>query len=102
MFLSRNKKNNIYFFKLQFYYIKVEFKGVKIISACFRDEKKTNKKQNKTENKKKKKKKKKKKNEQKKKKPGRSVKFSIVLLNKVNRRTEELKELIQSDPHLAY
>ena len=31
MFLSRNKKNNVYPCKPQFYYIKVEFKGVKII-----------------------------------------------------------------------
>ena len=31
MFLSRNKKNNIYPCKPQFYYIKVGFKGVKII-----------------------------------------------------------------------
>ena len=31
MFLSRNKKNNAYPCKLQFYYIKVGFKGVKII-----------------------------------------------------------------------
>ena len=31
MLLSRNKKNNVYPFKLQFYYIKVGFKGVKII-----------------------------------------------------------------------
>ena len=31
MILSRNKKNNIYPSKLQFYYIKVRFKGVKII-----------------------------------------------------------------------
>ena len=31
MFLSRNKKNNVYPFKPQFYYIKVRFKGVKII-----------------------------------------------------------------------
>ena len=31
MFLSRNKKNNVYLFKPQFYYIKVGFKGVKII-----------------------------------------------------------------------
>ena len=31
MFLSRNKKNNVYPFKPQFYYIKVEFKGVKIV-----------------------------------------------------------------------
>ena len=31
MFLSRNKKNNVYPCKPQFYYIKVGFKGVKII-----------------------------------------------------------------------
>ena len=31
MFLSRNKKSNVYPFKPQFYYIKVGFKGVKII-----------------------------------------------------------------------
>ena len=31
MFLSRNKKNNVYPFKPQFYYIKVGFQGVKII-----------------------------------------------------------------------
>ena len=31
MFLSRNKKNNVYPFKPQFYYIKVGFNGVKII-----------------------------------------------------------------------
>ena len=31
MFLSRNKKNNVYPCKPQFYYIKVAFKGVKII-----------------------------------------------------------------------
>ena len=31
MFLSRNKRNNIYPCKPQFYYIKVGFKGVKII-----------------------------------------------------------------------
>ena len=31
MFLSKNKKNNIYPCKPQFYYIKVGFKGVKII-----------------------------------------------------------------------
>ena len=31
MFLSRNKKNNVYPCKPQFYYIKVESKGVKII-----------------------------------------------------------------------
>ena len=37
LFLSRNKKNNVYPCKSQFYYIKVGFKGVKIIQACFRD-----------------------------------------------------------------
>ena len=31
MFLSRNKKKNVYHCKPQFYYIKVGFKGVKII-----------------------------------------------------------------------
>ena len=31
MFLSRNKKNNVYPCKPQFYYIKVGFKGVKIL-----------------------------------------------------------------------
>ena len=31
MFLSRNKKNNVYPCKPQFYYIKVGFKGVKSI-----------------------------------------------------------------------
>ena len=31
MFLSRNKKNNVYPCKPQFYYIKVGFRGVKII-----------------------------------------------------------------------
>ena len=31
MFLSRNKKNNVYPWKPQFYYIKVVFTGVKII-----------------------------------------------------------------------
>ena len=31
MFLGRNKKNNVYPCKPQFYYIKVEFKGVNII-----------------------------------------------------------------------
>ena len=31
MFLSRNKKNNVYPCEPQFYYIKVGFKGVKII-----------------------------------------------------------------------
>ena len=39
MFLSRNKKNNVYPCKPQFYYIKVGFEGVKIIKACFRDDK---------------------------------------------------------------
>ena len=38
MFLSRNKKNNVYPCKPLFYYIKVGFKGVKIIYACFRDD----------------------------------------------------------------
>ena len=38
MFLSRNKKNNVYPCKPQFYYMKVGFKGVKIIWACFRDD----------------------------------------------------------------
>ena len=37
MFLGRNKKNNVYPCKPQFYYIKVGFKGVNIIYACFRD-----------------------------------------------------------------
>ena len=31
MFLRRNKKNNVYLCQPQFYYIKVGFKGVKII-----------------------------------------------------------------------
>ena len=35
MFLSRDKKNNVYPCKPHFYYIKVGFKGVKIIKACF-------------------------------------------------------------------
>ena len=39
MFLSRNTKNNVYPCKLQFYYIKVGFKGVRIIKVCFRDDK---------------------------------------------------------------
>ena len=38
MFLSRNKKNNVYPCKSQFYYIKVGFKGVKITKACFCDD----------------------------------------------------------------
>ena len=37
MFLSRNKENNVYPCKPQFYYIKVGFKGVKIIYVWFRD-----------------------------------------------------------------
>ena len=37
MFLSRNKKNNVYPCKPQFYYIKVGFKGVRIIYVCIRD-----------------------------------------------------------------
>ena len=39
MFLSRNKKTNVYPCKPQFYCIKVGFKGVKIILVCFRDAK---------------------------------------------------------------
>ena len=35
--LSRNKKNNVYTCKPQFYYIKVGFKVVKIILLCFHD-----------------------------------------------------------------
>ena len=35
MFLSRNKKNNVYPCKPQFYYIKVGFKGVKIKYGVF-------------------------------------------------------------------
>ena len=38
MFLSRNKKINVYHCKPQFYYIKVGFNGVKIIQACFQYE----------------------------------------------------------------
>ena len=34
---EQNKKNNVYPCKPQFYYIKVGFKEVKIIQACFRD-----------------------------------------------------------------
>ena len=37
MFFLQNKKNNVYPYKPQFYYIKLGFKGVKIIYACFRD-----------------------------------------------------------------
>ena len=36
-FLIRNKKYNAYPCKPQFYYIKVGFKGVKIITVCFPD-----------------------------------------------------------------
>ena len=36
-FLSRNKQNSIYPCKSEFQYIKVGFKGVKIIQGCFRD-----------------------------------------------------------------
>ena len=35
MFLSRNKKNNVYPCKPQFYYKKVGFKGVKLIRRVF-------------------------------------------------------------------
>ena len=38
MFSNKNKKNNVYPCKPQFYYIKVGFKGVNIIQAYFRDE----------------------------------------------------------------
>ena len=37
MFLSRNMKENVYPCKPQFYNIKVRFKGVKIMEACFCD-----------------------------------------------------------------
>ena len=37
LFWSRNKKTNVYPCKPQFYYIKVGFTGVKIISVCFCD-----------------------------------------------------------------
>ena len=37
MFLSRNHKTNVYPCKPQFYHIKMGFKGVKIIWACFHD-----------------------------------------------------------------
>ena len=49
MFMSRQKKNNIYPCKPQFYYIKVGFEGVKFIWACFRDAK-LNSKKNETSN----------------------------------------------------
>ena len=35
MFLSRNKKNNVYTYKLQFYYIEMGFKGVKLYRHVF-------------------------------------------------------------------
>ena len=35
MFLSRNKKNNVYPCKPQFYYIKVGFKGSKLYRRVF-------------------------------------------------------------------
>ena len=38
MFLSRNKKNNVYPCEPQFYCIKVGFKGVKFIQVGYRDE----------------------------------------------------------------
>ena len=38
-FLSRKSKINVYPRKFQFYWIKVEFKGVKTIQVCFRDDK---------------------------------------------------------------
>ena len=37
MFLSRNKRNNVYSCKPQIYCTKVGFKGIKIILLCFRD-----------------------------------------------------------------
>ena len=37
MFLSRTKESNVYPSKPLFYYIKMGFKGFKIIKACFRD-----------------------------------------------------------------
>ena len=37
MFLSRNKKNNVYPVNHSFTVLKVGFKGVKTILACFRD-----------------------------------------------------------------
>ena len=38
MLLIRNKKNNVYPCKPQFYCIKVGYEGVKSILVCFRDE----------------------------------------------------------------
>ena len=37
MFSNKNKKYKVYSCKPRFYYIKVGFKGVKIILACFGD-----------------------------------------------------------------
>ena len=37
VFWAEIRKNNVYPCKPQFFYIKVGFKGVKIIQACFRD-----------------------------------------------------------------
>ena len=37
MFLSRNRKNNVYLCKPLFYYTKVTFRGVKIIEASYPD-----------------------------------------------------------------
>ena len=37
-FKSKIRKNNINHCEPQFYYIKVGFKGVKIIETCFRDD----------------------------------------------------------------
>ena len=38
MFLSRNKKNNVYPCKPQFYYVKVGSKWLKIMQVCFLNE----------------------------------------------------------------
>ena len=38
MFKSKNKKNNVYPCKPQFYYIKVGCKGVFVTRTCFRDD----------------------------------------------------------------
>ena len=38
IFFNRNKNNNVYSCKPQFYYIKVGFKGVIIILTCLRDD----------------------------------------------------------------
>ena len=37
MFLAENKTNNVNSRKPQFYYLKMGFKGLKIILVCFRD-----------------------------------------------------------------